>query len=131
MPVVGTELGRDHLQCGGPLSITVLEFYSSSPPELTGRRESFVDCRSGCKGVIEQPVGIDISRRPTPGSRHFAASDHQRLPESQPLRMATSCGREAFAPPRSAGVIEMNILGPTPTRASLERGPTCTLSVKY
>jgi len=28
---------------------------------------------------------------------------------------------------RTAGVIEMNILGPPPTRASLERGPNTTL----
>ncbi|MCC4306121.1 MULTISPECIES: hypothetical protein [Rhodococcus] len=62
VPVVGTELGRDCLQCGCPLLITVLEFYAGSPPALTGSRESFVDCRNGCSGVIEQPVGIDISR---------------------------------------------------------------------
>lgn len=62
VPVVGTELGRDCLQCRCPLFITVLEFYAGSPPKLTDRRESFVDCRSGCRGVIEQPVGIDISR---------------------------------------------------------------------
>lgn len=62
VPVVGIELGRNCLQCRCPLLITVLEFYAGSPPVLTGSRESFVDCRSGCRGVIDQPVGIDISR---------------------------------------------------------------------
>lgn len=53
VPVVRTERGRDCVQCGRPLLITVLEFFDGSQLIPTGQREGFVDCSNGCVGVIE------------------------------------------------------------------------------
>ena len=62
LPVVVTEPGRDCIQCGRPLLITVLEFYAGAQPTPTGRREGFVDCSNGCVGVIEPPALLDVTR---------------------------------------------------------------------